>query len=66
MKTHRYPKTLKLNVIRDKLIGGLSVTEIIIKYRGPTPSTIYRWIKLYGRDIIAKNVVQIQVIIKSL
>lgn len=46
--THRvYPYALKLSVVKDRLEGGLSVREVMVKYGVPSESSVKTWCRQY-------------------
>ena len=55
MRKQKFSKSIKLKVVRDRLVKKLSVGEIMAKHKGLSRSTIYRWIKLYRREVELEN-----------
>ena len=46
--THRvYPYALKLSVVKDRIEGGLSVREVMVKYGVPSESSVKTWCRQY-------------------
>lgn len=54
-KVPRYSDELKKRVVEEIVLGNISISDALIKYRIGHNSSIYRWIKRFGKFVKDKK-----------